>query len=370
MDMVQRLKYAREKAGLNGRQVKELTGIGESSLSEFESGKRSPSVSQLQALALAYQRSISFFFDEGDIGAEVVFWRERPKDGAEEIEARFLRLCEQYRNLEIWSGDDAVLQLPLADGDPARFDYPDAERLAKRVRDTLQLGDYPGRALLGVLEDVCHIKIFHLSFRPTGAAASTFSDAFGPAILLNSDNVSWRRTFDLAHELFHVLTHKVFRGKTSGGASAATDREEKLATCFARHLLMPAEATRNAVELKTVDRKLSFESLFGIARQFGVSSEALLWHLHFIFRRGPENEARTKREIERAKLLAPMYEERDDSPAPKRPQRFHDLAIGALRRGDMSIGRFAEYMGISRQAAARYNQDESAEYEEIEFAPA
>jgi transcriptional regulator with XRE-family HTH domain len=95
-----RLKYARDRAGLTGPQVKESTGIGESLLSEFEKGRREPSLSQLQVLAAAYRRSVAFFLAEGTVVPEVVLWRQRPVEGAAEIEARFLRLCEQYHNLE------------------------------------------------------------------------------------------------------------------------------------------------------------------------------------------------------------------------------------------------------------------------------
>ena len=41
-------------------QVREKTGIVESSVSDFENGKREPGLSQLQALAKAYHRSIGF----------------------------------------------------------------------------------------------------------------------------------------------------------------------------------------------------------------------------------------------------------------------------------------------------------------------
>jgi predicted transcriptional regulator len=39
----------------------------------------------------------------------------------------------------------------------------------------------------------------------------------------------------------------------------------------------------------------------------------------------------------------------------------------ALRRGEMSVGRFAEYVGISRQEAMRYAEQEQDGDEEIEL---
>ncbi len=45
----ERLRYARDKVNLTLSRVKELTGIGESSISEFENDVREPKVAQLPA---------------------------------------------------------------------------------------------------------------------------------------------------------------------------------------------------------------------------------------------------------------------------------------------------------------------------------
>ena len=347
MMIPEKLRYARERAGLTGAQVRERTGIGESSLSEFENGKREPRLSQLQALASVYRRSLAFLLSEQPIPRELVLWRERPVEAAQSVEAAFLRLCEQYHNLEVWCGDRTPSRLPDAGGTAEAFDYAAAEDLAMRVRRELQLGDRPGPELLRVLEEVCGVKVFHSAFEPSGAAASTKSEAFGDAVLLNASNVRWRRNFDLAHELFHLLTWRIFRSETESWSCVAAQREEKLATCFARNLLMPAEATRAAVNSRVEQGKVSFEALFGIARQFDVSAEALLWQMHFLYNRGPGQQDVTERDIDTARRLAPLLEERgrEDTRPPRWPERYRALAVKALRRGEMSIGRFAEVPG-------------------------
>lgn len=369
MGISDRLKYGRERAKLTGAQVHERTGIGESSLSEFENGKREPSIRQLQSLADAYQCSIAFFLSTGTIPREVVLWRDRPPE-AEAIEGKFLRLCEQYHNLEIWCSDRAPQRLPQAQGDPHSYGYPDAEALARRVRNELQLGDHPGPALLSVLEETCGIKVFFMPFQPTGPAASTVSETFGAAVLLNSLNRRWRRHFDLAHELFHLLTWNIFRSASNGTSTTLAGDEEQLAGCFARNLLMPVDAFRTAVNKRMKNGKVSFEAIFDIAREFDVSVEALLWQFHMIYR-GPEDRALTEQEIERAKTLVPLYKESEEStPPPCLPARYHALGVRALRRGEMSTGRFAEYLGITRQEAMQYVEQETGDNEEIQVAPA
>jgi Zn-dependent peptidase ImmA (M78 family)/DNA-binding XRE family transcriptional regulator len=367
----ERIRYARQRAGLTGSQVRERTGIGESSLSELENGKREPSLSQLQKLASTYRRSISFFLAEEVIPEEVVLWREKPETEAADIEAHFLRLCEQYHNLEVWTNEEIPVCLPLARGYAESYSYGDAEALAKQVRDHMELGDRPGLSLLPVLEEVFGVKVFHLEFEPTGTAASAQSESFGAAILLNMNNVRWRRNFDLAHELFHLLTWDLFRKPGTGEttSSYAGEMEEKFATCFASNLLMPSDVVRTAVNSKVRSGKLTFEDLFDIARQFDVSVEAFLWRVYNL-RLFSGNIEDAKSLIERAKGLAPLLEERKDSEPSIWPERYKALAIKALRHGAISIGRFAEYLDISRQEAMRYVEQEIMDDEEVPLASA
>lgn len=362
MPLNTKLEFARNRARLTQRDVAQRVGIGESSLSEFEQGKRAPSIAQLQKLAEFYHRSITFFLAEGEPAPEVVLWRQRPEEAvATEIEARFLRLCEQYHNLEVWCVERRPCQLPVASGKPADFNYREAEKLAYEVRAKLKLGDRPGQSLLPVLEEVCGVKLFHLSFEPSGTAASTVSASFGSAILLNSKNVRWRRNFDLAHELFHLLTWSVFRTQGNGDGIVASDREEKLATCFASNLLMPAEVTRVAINDVRKDGQIAVDALFDVARQFDVSLEALLWRIHSLFDR---SEADTRSDVQRLQS-SPFWQQREKDQPPEKPARFAALAIRALRQGELSLGRFAEYIGISRREAMRFTEQEAPSDEAI-----
>jgi len=369
MSIPDRLRYARDRAGLTGRQVNERAGIGESSLSEFESGKREPSLSQLQKLAEVYRRSISFFLEEGPPPAEpAVLWRMHPEQDAEQTEVRFLQLCEQYHNLEVWCDERIPSNLPHATGTADRFDYRSAKALAKEVRDHLQFGDRPGQSLLRVLEEVCAVKVFHLPFEPSGTAASTKSDAFGYAVLLNSKNSRCRRNFDLAHELFHLLTWEVFRHSEGSSSAIANTQEESLAGVFAAHLLMPEEILRITVETYQDDKgALPVDAVFTIARQFDVSVEALMWQIHSVFRKSADRST-TLRQIEQLKAFAPLFEERDQVEPPTRPVRYRALAAKALRNGEISIGRYAEYLGISRQEAMRLVEQEITDDEEVSVA--
>jgi Zn-dependent peptidase ImmA (M78 family)/transcriptional regulator with XRE-family HTH domain len=369
MALWERLRYAREKANLTLRAVAEATEIGESSLSEFERGLREPRLSQVQTLATLYRRSLAFLLSDAPLPKETVLWREQPTPQvAAKLGGTFIRLCEQYHNLETWLDERVPNILPTEAGDPDSLDFVATEGLAHRLHGELGLGDHPGQSLLVVLEELCGVKVFHLPFEPTGSAACTRSEAFGPAILLNSLSVRWRRNFDLAHELFHLITWNVFRRSANGDQPLAQDREEKLANAFASKLLIPADAARNAINERIRDDKISFADISDIARQFDVSVEALCWRM-FSLRYFKREQAQDV--IDRYRASAALWEsnrERDEPPT--RPERFRALAIRALRQGEVSLGRFAEYMGISRREASQFLEQEAQENEEVRIAPA
>lgn len=371
MDVAKKLEYARSRAGLKLGTVEELTGIGKSSLSEFENGKREPKLSQLQQLAQIYHRSMSFFLDDRPLPTEQVLWRERPLESPEELESRFLKLCNQYRSLEEWCSDVVTPKLPSVTSKPEDISYADAQELAARVRKELGLGDRPAFQLARALEEDCGIKLFYLSFEPRGAAASTKDERFGMAVLLNALNPRWRRNYDLAHELFHLLVWDVFRPKDES-RSMPEEREEQLANCFASYLLMPDEPVRSAVEHRKQGGNLSHEALFEVARQFDVSAEALVWRLHFLYNLGAARSEQTRELAEKIRASVRIYEERqwEDTPPPAWPERYKTLATKALRHGEVSLGRFAEYLDMTRRQASDYAEQEDVELEEIQLTPA
>ena len=367
MALPERLKHARQAMNLTLADVAQRTGIGSSTLSEFENAKREPRLPQLKDLADLYRRSTTFFLEEGPCCRETVLWRQKPTSpDAESVQAELLRLTEQYCNLETWCEDFEELDLPMASGDRERFGYSQAERLAHIFRTRYGLGERPGQSLLRVLEEVCKVKVFHMAFEPSGSAACTLSDHYGAAILLNSKNVRWRRNFDLAHELFHLLTWNVFRQRDASSAVEASAGEEKLATCFARNLLMPQEPLRIAIDSQRGDRtKLSFDDLFEVARQFDVSVEALLWQMTFVFSLSKEIVGQT---IEKLRDRMAFWDQRQHDTPPKRPLRFEALANEALRKGLISTGRYAEYLGITRRQAMRQVEQEAPDDAEVEVA--
>jgi Zn-dependent peptidase ImmA (M78 family) len=331
------------------------TEIGPSSLSEFENGKREPKFSQLNRLAELYRRSVDFFLSNDPLAEDMMLWRDAPaeKDQIKRTEAEFRQLCDQYHKLEVLTGESKAVSLPQAQGSREAFSFKEASRLAENFQEQFLRGEIPSTSIRHVLEEKFHVKIFHLPI--AGSAVSTLSSEFGPAVLLNSQSKLWRRNFDLAHEVFHLLTWSIFRDPGCQSASAS-EHEEKLANAFASRLLLPTDAVRDRIEDRVDDRgQISFEALDEIAREFGVSLDALLWRLLYLYHTPVDSIRDYLDKAGHMRLIRPARQ--SDEPD-RLPERYCGLAIRALREGRLSLTQFAKYMGLSYKKAEEYLADE------------
>jgi transcriptional regulator with XRE-family HTH domain len=358
--LADRLKAAREQAGLTQKQIFDRCGIDDSSVSSFETGRSEPRLTQLEKLAGVYNVPLSYFFDDSAPKPQVVMWRNKP-DGQKAIEAEFLQLCRQYRQLEIWMNEVSEKKLPTLDNYGEKFGYPQVYEMATVARRMMGLGARPGESLYWVLDEVFDVKIFHLDLGPAGIAACAVSEEFGKGILLNKQCSRWRRNHDLAHELFHLLTWDRFRH--SEEICEPTNQEEKFSTCFAGNLLLPEEEARAAVT-KAIDSegRIPFSKLDNIAREFDVSLESLLWRMHFLFGWGEETTMGLRDKAREYVKTVP----RSDSPDPLLlPERYWALAIRALQEGEISLGRFAKFMRMTRKEAEQYIGGREPDYAEV-----
>lgn len=353
MDIGRRIKTAREAIGYTLEKASQQSGIGKSSLSEFENSKREPKFSQLAKLAEVYRKSIDFFLSDQLLPPEIPLWREPPSTEEEkkQTEARFFQLCQQYHRLEVLT-DELQREKKLPEPDVKRieeFDYWQAESFARKANKEFPLGDIPTASLKQILEESYYVKILYLDF--VGSSISTVSEVFGPAILLNKTNKQWRRSYDLAHELFHILTWRIFRSgdKTS---YTADEEEEKLANAFASRLLMPQEPLVQKVRNRAnPEGGITFDQLEDIAREYDVSLIALIYRLSSIFKFKKED---TQKYREAAERWLQFRNPRKSKEPETLPERYCDLAIRALREGKLSLMQFAKYMDIGYKKAQEY----------------
>lgn len=359
----ERLRKAREALSLTLAQVSELSQFSTTSISAYENGEREPRLAQLAKLAGVYHRPTEWFISQQEeAAASQVLWRKKPEAGAEVVEAKFLELCRWYGELERLTGQQSQLSLPeheqVLDASPQG--YAKARQLASEVRDILQLGSYPAFSLLSVLEERCGIKVFHEGFGPSGTAACVRNAEFGAGVLLNAEHRRWRRNYDLAHELFHLVTWKAVAGREL--TAEQWQDQERLADAFASQLLLPTEAFEAAVTQVSGDGPLTVAGVIDLARKFDVSVDAVCWRLKGIYRWDREKAEALIERCREAQVGA-----REDAPQGlRRPDRLVSLAQRAARRGLISTGRLAQYAGVSRTEALEWVAGAGGEDEEVQ----
>ncbi len=334
-----RLEEARKSLCLTQDQVSKQTEgeIGLSSLSEFESGRRIPTLSQLEILSQIYRKPLSFFLDEKpDKVIELIRWRNEPVSSKKEhLEAEFKQLCRQYYNLEVWTNNKTVGSFKKLFATEPIKSLLQATQFADDTVKTMGLGDYPGVVLHKVLEEVYDVKIFYLDLEDDAISACFYDDELGPAILINRNKKRWRRNFDLAHELFHLLIWPMLEKDTN----AKDEAEERLANSFAAAFLMPQDKVIAAIEsARDSENRITFDKIDYIARLFDVSIEAFLWRLVSVYNLEKGRVKELKSELDAYSAL------REDTLADYYPKRYVSLANEALRNGDISTNRYLEYL--------------------------
>jgi Zn-dependent peptidase ImmA (M78 family) len=218
--------------------------------------------------------------------------------------------------------------------------------VASKACNLLNLGKRPACSLAKVLEQEYGVKLLYLPLSDAGSAASIVHPDWGAVITINSDEAPWRRAYDLGHELFHLLTWEVVMPEEKENAILHGDLEKK-ANRFASTLLLPdSEIQSELHKLLSRSHSISFSDLVDLAREFGVSTKALLYRManlrFFTWERADE--------LAKNEELSALDKKRRRADWGQQPrsERFDFLAVQCLRKGLISRGKFAEMVEIDR----------------------
>ncbi len=317
-------------------------------VSDIELGKREVKAWELVAIAKVLHVSIDALLGLERFAEPTILWRCGSTGPRRESEAKLVERARRYALLETWCGLPPPPPLPDWHIDPQSTTFEELEPLADDVGRLLDLGSRPAAALVRTLEEGLRIKIFYEAMGQEGSAASTRGD-FGAAILMNADEAPWRRNYNFAHEFFHLVTWSSVQEEEGAdrGELSCLDRLEKLANAFASRLLLPGDSVSTALSSRVSDGRVAYLDLIEIAREFEVSTQALLWRLVNL-RRMDSKEAElimgdeTFRELDRGTMPGRWGE-----PPAQLPERFHRLALLAYQKGKMSKARLAEFLETS-----------------------
>lgn len=232
-------KLAREFRGYTQKDLETKSGIKQGVLSRYEHSLRAPGEEHLSKIAEALQFPKEFFFQKGeDYPTGIIFHRKfsslKTKDKTRiesEVKMRLLSLRPLIPELDIDS-DVPVIDLEKYSND--------ATKVAQAIRYYWKVPSGPIKNLIELLEDK-GIVIFRFDFG-TSLLDGFFVHDDIPCIAINARAPMDRQRFTIAHELGHLLMHRI-----------NSDEAEKQANQFASEFLMPAKDIDESFKISKID---------------------------------------------------------------------------------------------------------------------
>lgn len=283
----QRLKALRDARGLDQEAVRAILGVGSRQIiSQIETGERRVSGEELTRLIEGLDADLDYFTDPYRLEGEGGFcWRQSGRTLAdlEDYQRTAGSWIALYRHEAPRVGKPARLtrpKLPLT----RQSSFEEAATEGERVAIELGLvgGDNtcPAAGLPDAMEREWGILVLSVdAIEGVSGAACRLPDL--DAVLVNRREVVGRRHFDLAHELFHLMTWEQMPPdyvEDPHGFGVKRNRVEQLADNFASALLMPA-----AVVARFGSWKLGADELVArlneVADKLQVTAQALKWRL-------------------------------------------------------------------------------------------
>ena len=277
-----RIKALREERKLSQENLAEIFGFKDRQIvSAIETGARRVTAEELLLAVEKLSTPLEYFTDPFLLAGEGRFsWRQTGVD-AERLEAcerKAGRWIAAFRTLAPQVG----LETPLmrqALGLTRRSRFEDAMRAGERFVDEFGLGETPAMRLSDVMERKLGILVLMVDAdRGISGAACRLTEL--DTVLIARHEVVGRRHFDLAHELFHILTWDAMPPKHSEEAmETGGNRVEQLANNFAAAVLMPARTLARYGSWSYFTRDELIRRLNVAANELHVTASALKWRL-------------------------------------------------------------------------------------------
>lgn len=341
-----RIKALRAERGLSQDDLARAFGFKDrQTVSAIETGERRVSAEELLTAVEKLGASLEYFTDPFLLAGEGTFsWRRHPRVGLESVKA-FERVAGRWiaanRTLAGQVGTPAPIlrqSLKLT----SRSSFEDAMAAGERFAADFKLGPVPAESLPQVMERQLGILMLMVdTIDGVSGAACRLTDL--DAVLINRHEVAGRRNFDLAHELFHILTWDAMPPDYVEEATEISKlRVEQLANNFASALLMREESLTDfeqASEKGGVIRWLN-----ATADRLQVTATALKWRLVALKRLDP---ARAKRISDEALRYNGR---RTPARAPLPPlfsKSFMEVLGQAINEGRISARRAANLLDLT-----------------------
>ena len=279
-----RLKALREERGLTQDALVGILEVGSRQIvSQIENGERRVSADELVRLSKGLKVGLDYFTDPYRLLGEAGFsWRQSGRTLAElkEYESLAGSWIAMYRYDAPRVGRPPPLRrakLPLT----RHSSFEEAMAEGERVCLELELGEVPAAGLADAMERKFGILVLMVdAIEGVSGAACRLPDL--DAVLVNRTEVAGRRNFDLAHELFHIMTWEEMPpdySEDAHGFGVKRNRVEQLADNFASALLMPQRIIEQFGEWRKLGEAEIVARLNKVAETLQVTAQALKWRL-------------------------------------------------------------------------------------------
>jgi Zn-dependent peptidase ImmA (M78 family)/transcriptional regulator with XRE-family HTH domain len=347
------MRALREEKSLSQEDLARLFGFKDrQTISAIETGERRVTAEELMTAVEKLGAPLDYFTDPFLLVGEGRFsWRQSgpglPR--LEEFQRNAGRWIAAYRMLAPQVGRPVPL-LRRTLRITKRHSYDEAAAAGERFATEFGLGDVPAARLAEVMERELGVLVLMVDAMKGVSGAACRLPALD-AVLINRRQPPGRRHFDLAHELFHVLTWDTMPPEHVEEASEQSrNRVEQLANSFASGLLIPISALdRFGPWDKDIVRRLNTT-----ASALEVTATALKWRLIAL---GRLNRAAATQASDKALRNNGQSRSADSSPPPLFSKPFVEVIARAIHQGlvtarrvgdllDMTIEDLADLCGI------------------------
>ena len=356
-----RIRAIRKQKGLSQEELAKSLGFNDrQTLSALETGIRNIRVQELLLIAEELGVTFEHFTDPFRIEGEARFsWRQKnvSSELLDRYEQRASEWIGAYRTLAPKVGINPPLIRPsLSLTKQSR--YEDAMDAGELFVEEFNLGEVPARRLAEVMEDDLNILVLTVDAEEGISGAACRLPELD-TVLINRSETPGRRHFDLAHELFHLLTFEAMPpNHVESYDETSRDRVEQLANIFASAVLMPSSIVERSGSWQDLDENSLVEKLNKIASELEVTSSALMWRLVSL----------KLLDREKAKSVPELLLRNnggmlsESATPPLFSKNFVEVLTKALNQGYLSTRRAATLVGVSVEELPEIMNAHGVEY--------
>ena len=340
-----RIKALREERNLSQEDLARLLGFNDrQTVSAIETGARKVTAEELVLAVEVLDTSLEYFTDPFLLVGEGRFcWRHTgvATEQLSTYERHAGRWIGAYRTLAPAVGRSTPLMRPAL-GLTRWSRFEDAMQAGERFADEFALGDIPSVALANVAERELGILVLMVdTVRGISGAACRLPEL--DAVLIARHEIPGRRHFDLAHELFHILTWEAMPPAHFEEVSeTGGNRMEQLANNFSSAALMPATILERYGGWSSLPDDELVRRLNRVAEQLQVTSSALRWRLVALGELSPA----VAHSVPDAALRNNGKRLTQHVPPPRFSKPFMEVMRSALDRGHVSTRRIATLLDV------------------------